>query len=146
MSTAIPYGRRPVDVTDVNAKEDRTASLGGNVRFFLTAIIAIVALYGAVSWFRIDSLVDENTALATQVSALDKKINKLEAEAASTEVLRQQLQATKADLAREIARKNLLTVEVTTLKGRITQGERDLAAALEKLRVYEKQKPKPGKK
>ncbi len=148
-ATTMPFGGSEQDVTDVEAREVnmeagkvKNASRPTYFRPWLRLVIVIIALCGVTSWFRIDSLNEEKVALATQVSALDGQVKVLENDAKSTVGLRRELAATKSNLAAEIARKNGLAVENTTLKGRITQGERDLAQALEKLKAFEGKQPK----
>lgn len=144
MTTAIPYGRNPVDVIDVEAVEANVASPGGKARLAFTVLFVFLIIYGVISWIRIDSFKEENVVLATQVAGLNQQVSQLEGSLKGVDALRRELATTKFDLTAEIARKNALAVENTRLKGRVTQGERDLAAALQKLKVYEK--PKARKK
>lgn len=136
-------GRQQTGVVE-DASEVNTSG-SKNVRILMFLVLLVVAIYGVVSWFRIDSLKESNGTLSAEVTSLKGEIKGLKADVAATGSLRSQLStvqgqlsATKADLGREIARK---AVENTQLKGRVTQAERDLQAALNKIALLEKKRP-----
>jgi cell division protein FtsL len=137
MNASIPYAGKLPHVVDVDAKVVGSPQSGELPRLILLTVIAALVIFSVGSWFHIDSLKSENETLTSQVAQQSQKIAGLEKELASTATLRR-------DLALEIQRKNVLAVENTRLKGRVAQGERDLAQALEKLKAYEK--PKAGQK
>ena len=143
MTASIPFHANRYNAVDVEAKvlSDKPFT----AKAFLLGVVILIALYGVVSWFRIDSLQGENEVLATDVSVLTAHVATLKAEAEKSKTLAMTNKKLRDDLDAEIARKNVLAVENTRLKGRVTQGERDLAQALEKLKSFEqqsKQKPK----
>lgn len=149
-ASAIPYKGKHSDVIDVDAKTIKTTLWSTKHRFAVIIVALAVIVYTTItSWSQIESWKDKSGKLMTEVALLSTQVKKLEADAKGTEVLRHELATVKSDLLTEIARKKALAVENTNLKGRITQGERDLAQALEKLKLYEhqqsKQKAKPKK-
>jgi cell division protein FtsL len=137
MNASIPYAGKLPHVVDVDAKVVGSPQSGVLPRLLLLTVIAALVIFSVASWVQIDSLKSGNETLTSQVAQQSQKIAGLEKELASTATLRR-------DLALEIQRKNVLAVENTRLKGRVAQGERDLAQALEKLKAYEK--PKAGQK
>jgi septal ring factor EnvC (AmiA/AmiB activator) len=137
MNASIPYAGKLPHVVDVDAKVVGSPQSGVLPRLLLLTVIAALVIFSVASWVQIDSLKSGNETLTSQVAQQSQKIAGLETELASTTTLRR-------DLALEIQRKNVLAVENTRLKGRVAQGERDLAQALEKLKAYEK--PKAGQK
>ena len=143
MTASIPYARKGPHIIDVMVKEVQNAS---PFRSILFIAVCLVALYGVASWFRIDFLVDENKALTAQRAGLNRQVSDLKGSLIGVDALRRDLATSRSDLKAEIARKNELAVENTRLKGRITQGERDLDAALQKLKAYEKPRAVQKKK
>ncbi len=133
MKTALAYGRVPDDVTDVEGKKvNKTWNL-----LILCSIVLLLtsALLVVIGWSHISSLKEENATHVEMVRVQGLQIAKHKTE--TTTIARLE-----GELSAEVARKNKLAVENTRLLGRVTQGERDLAAALEKLKTYEKPKRK----
>jgi cell division protein FtsB len=146
MNASIPYRNNRHSAVDVEAKVLSDKPFAAKMKAFLLVVVILVASYGVVSFFRIDSLQGENEVLATDVSVLTTRVATLEAEAEKFKTLGVANKKLRDDLDAEIARKKALAVENTNLKGRITQGERDLAQALEKLKLYERKQSKSNQK
>ncbi len=145
MSTSIPYGGRYPEAVDVVAKEPKAESKTTKFRFVAFLLLLVASMYGATSWFRIDSLKADQATQMTRISELNAQVATLKSEAKGTETLRSELARVKTDLLAEVDRKKKLAFENSKLLGRVTQGERDLAIALEKLKAFEKPKLKPKK-
>lgn len=145
MNTSIPYEGRYPQAVDVVAKEAKVESKKTKLRLVTYLLLLLISSYGVTSWFRIDSLKKDQATQMTRISELNAQVATLKGEAKGTETLRSELARTKADLLAEVDRKKKLAFENSKLLGRVTQGERDLAIALEKLKAFEKPKPKAKK-
>lgn len=142
MNTSIPYNSRLPNAIDVESKTVKTRSAATKFSFVIYLLLFFISAYAVTSWFSIDSLKKDQAEKTAQISSLNTQVENFKAKTKSTDALRRELSDAKGALSTEIAKKSALAVENTRLKGRITQGERDLAQALEKLKVYEKPKKK----
>lgn len=138
MSLKSPYGAKPEVIEDARIVGEKSP-IALFSKGLAVVVVLLLACYGVFAYFQLDKLEATNADLVTQVSLL-------EAKAKGSETLRTENDNLSRALKAEIARKNLLAVENTTLKGRVAQGERDLKAALDKLKAFEKPRSTSRKK
>jgi cell division protein FtsB len=136
---AIPTGLgfRP---TDGDVKIDRHMSFTRR-RLIVLLVVLALSCYSLFSYFQTRKLEDANIELENQKASMTMKVVGLEAQSKTSLALSAENKRLKGDLTAEINRKNFLAVQNTELKGRVVQGERDLKAALDKLKTFEHQKP-----